>query len=274
LLRSRIARRQRDRSRFRRSVVALEKFRCAEIEHLDVPIGRDEHVRRLEIAMNHQQSVRRIDGAAELGEQAQTSISSQRVRPSELEQLQPLDIFHADVRDAVVADSGIEHTSDAGMRQLRKDPLLASEPPPGVRRKPMRIEQFQRDDLFGVADAPNRAKDVRRAAATHQFGKHVGPDGASRPRSGIERRVAEAIDGIACRRVDERVPHPVGAEHCGERGALRFAQPGLVEPPPPGTGWYFHRLLEQAPKPGSRNERAHGARTTTLARAQATCASR
>ena len=82
------------------AIQLLEPFRDAEVEELHLAVDVDQHVRRLQIAMDHQAAVRVFHGRADLAEQMEPRLDVERLRVAVAIDRRAVDEFHHEIRQA------------------------------------------------------------------------------------------------------------------------------------------------------------------------------
>ena len=178
-------RRRGQRRRLRRIVaggprcsLGVHQLRQAEVEHLDAPAGRDLHVRRFEVAVDHSLFVRRLEGLRDLASEVASEVPRQRSHADPLRERLAGDELH-DQEAASLDFFQPMDGCDAGMVERRQRLGFSSEPrhPLGVAREGLGKE-LQRDaatqlrvggeiDLAHRAGAQMRGDVVVRQPATH-----------------------------------------------------------------------------------------------------------
>ena len=225
-------------------VVRTDQPRDAEIQQLHLALGIDQHVGRLQIAVNHQVTVRRRDRHRHLAEQLHdlARIQGPLFAPA-------VDVFTPDQRHrqpwgAVIGHAGVDQADDVRMRQPRQDVGFAPELGAAVAAQAGHGQQFQRHHLVRRAIDTVRAVHHRHAAA-RQFGFDF-PAAQAPPghRLAIRRRVVallalqqRAIAFQPVRLLFQRLQHAIqtgadrrrqwhGRQPCRARGRVQFDQSG------------------------------------------------
>ncbi|HET7925583.1 MAG TPA: hypothetical protein VFL30_11835 [Rhodanobacteraceae bacterium] len=86
----------------------LEQLGQTEVEQLHDPIARDENVRRLEVAVDDETVVRRLDGGGHLRKQSETFANAELSRVAVLVDRLAIDELHDEKRNAVGRDAAVE----------------------------------------------------------------------------------------------------------------------------------------------------------------------
>ncbi len=183
------------------------ELRQAEVQDLHYPVGCDEHVGRLDVAVDNALLVgfrharRRLDGYS------QGFFLLQRALLDRFPQALPFIEGHGDVHPVILGLSDLMNVADVGVVEGRRGPSLVNEPLPrfGIGR-PLRREEFEgygalEDDVFGLIhdSHPAPADLVHDPVLPGDEGplrKHMG-GGLNGLRQGADRRAILAQEGGA-----------------------------------------------------------------------------
>jgi len=160
-------------------------------------VPRDQHVRRLEIAVNDALLVRVLNGVADVGGERNAVGDGHPVPFAEGRDGLPANVLHHEEGPAVGARAGVEHPRDPGVIHERQGLALGLEPRDGVRGVHADLDDLERDfaanglDLLG---APHLAH----AAFPDALDEAVRTDPAGRRRAS---RRCRAFTGANRRRV-------------------------------------------------------------------------
>ena len=145
-----IGRHHRDHGRGRCQVglgSGREQLGDAEVDQLRDAVTVDQHVRRLDVAVDHQVLVGILDGRADDPEQRHALRGRRRARGAVLGDRLPLHVLHHQVGLARVGRAAVEHGGDVGMLEARQDLSLQEEAPLEVLGVAPAADQLQRDGL-------------------------------------------------------------------------------------------------------------------------------
>ena len=98
-----------------------------EVEQLHGPVVGHEDVRGLEIAVNHETTVRRVDRIAHRTHQVQARGRRELLVAAVVGDRPPLDVLHHQEGPSVGGDAAVEQTCDVRMLQRGQDPTLLAE---------------------------------------------------------------------------------------------------------------------------------------------------
>jgi hypothetical protein len=129
------------------------------LRHRLTVVEGDEHVRRLDVAVNHALLVRVLDGVADADEQVEPFARGQQVLVAELRDRLPLHQLHDEVRPAVLGRAGVEHLRNVGMVHEGERLPLRLEPGEDLPRVHPRLDDLERDpppDRLGLLGHPDR----------------------------------------------------------------------------------------------------------------------
>ena len=107
----------------------VEQLRDPEVEELHLPRGRDEDVPRLDVAVDDEVLVRRIDCAADVDEQAQARRDVEPVAIAVRRDRQTVDVLHHEIRELSFGRTAVEQLRDVRMTQRGEDLPLGEEAP-------------------------------------------------------------------------------------------------------------------------------------------------
>jgi hypothetical protein len=91
-------------------------------------ISGDQDVARLQVAMDHEVLMRVLDGSADVHEEAKPGGDAELIPIAVRRDWQTVDVFHDQVRVAVVGHASVEESCDMRMDQPGKDAALGHEP--------------------------------------------------------------------------------------------------------------------------------------------------
>ncbi len=114
--------RPRRRERFR-----IEQLGDAEVEKLHRPIGVNQDVARLQVAMDDQMAVRVVDRRAHRSKQSQPLIDRQPVFVAVGVDGRALDVLHDEIGLAAFRYAAVEEMGDVGVGDARQDLALGEE---------------------------------------------------------------------------------------------------------------------------------------------------
>ena len=120
----------------------------AEVDHLrhrHAFVQRDQHVRRLDVAVDDAFRVRVLHGAADLHEQLQPLARRQLVSVAELGDRHAVHQLHHEVRPARVGGAGVEHLGDVLVVHQRQRLALGLEAGDHLARVDARLDHLERD---------------------------------------------------------------------------------------------------------------------------------
>jgi hypothetical protein len=105
----------------------VEEFGDAEVEELRGPVGGDEDIAGLEIAVDDEVLVGDLDGLAHLAEQDEAPSDRQAVLVAVAVDRDTLDVLHHEVRQAVVGGAAVEQPRDVRVVDGGQDLALGAE---------------------------------------------------------------------------------------------------------------------------------------------------
>ena len=120
-----------------RAGVFVDQFGDTEVEQLHATFGVDQDVRRLQIPVDHQVSMRVGDGLADLREQAQALRQRRAGLRAVRRDRHTLDEFHRHIGPAVGRDAAVVEAGNAGVLQPGED-------------LPFDVEALELRDRFGL----------------------------------------------------------------------------------------------------------------------------
>ncbi len=240
-----------------------ERLGDAEVDQPGQAVRIDEHVRRLDVAMQDEVAVRVLHGFADAEKQLQPLRRRQLPRTAIRVDGLSLHVLHDVVRLALAGDAGVEQPRDAGMIERGENLALALEPPDhlgvqGTRRQDLDRHLMPHETVDALA-----LVDHAHAAAADFRDDAIGTEArADRAR---QRELCERDENVG----GAGVPARVGAEQVGERvgeGGIFAAQ--RVDEPRGCRRIQIERGVEQTAQalPLRRGQsRAHFARLGTNA---------
>ena len=126
-----VLRRQRDAALARQQrhrLVVAEQLGDAEVEQLDLAVAGDQHVRRLEVAVDDQVGVGVRDRRLDVQEQADAILDAEPLVVAEAIDVLAVDVLEHQVRLAGPRDAGVDQPGDVRVRQARQHRAFAAEP--------------------------------------------------------------------------------------------------------------------------------------------------
>ncbi len=148
--------------------VVLEQLRDAEVEELHGAVGRDEDVRRLDVAVHDQRAMRGFNRAANGQEEREPRAQVERARVRVARDRLAVHVFHDEVRHAGVGEAAVDQPRDIRMVEAREHAALALEEALLDLRVEPAPEQLDRDVLAEVAALARTEKHGRHAALAEQ----------------------------------------------------------------------------------------------------------
>ena len=130
----------------------VQEFRDAEVEQLHAAVGRDEHIRRFEIAMDDQLGVGVSDGVQHTEEQADSRGHAERARVAVLVDRHALDMLEDQKWLPVRADPRVDQIRNVRMFQPPEDGAFPLEP--FAARADERAQELDRDAPLKTAVGP------------------------------------------------------------------------------------------------------------------------
>ncbi|WP_251044528.1 MULTISPECIES: hypothetical protein [unclassified Lysobacter] len=158
-----------DRDMFARRVAAAEVRGDAEIDQMRASVGADQHIRRLDVAMDDALRMRVAQRFADLDQQIHAFAHAGVAAVAPGVHGDAIDVAHGEPRVAVGVDATIEQGGDAGMFQPRQMIALADEGLQQGRRGQGGAHALERGALFVLAVGAMRGVDRAHAA----FGDHA-----------------------------------------------------------------------------------------------------
>ena len=233
LLGSGILRRQRAPAGLRERclVVGLQEFRDAEVEQLHTAVGRDQDVRRLQIAMDDQTRVCMRHRIKHLDHKRQAIRDREPLAVAVRVQSRAIHILEHEIGLPRTTHTGIKQPRDTGMGESGKDVAFTTEALVARATNQGQVEQLDRDCPVVAPIAACSPPHLAHAALTKRRIQHVGPDrraAQGRARHLRERCTCRAIQ-IPCllqgqifrqERRDERRERGVG---CAQRVEVPIA---------------------------------------------------
>ncbi len=207
-------------------LVGLDQLGDAEVEQLHLAVARDEHVRRLQVAVDDQVRVRVRDGREHVEQQPQPRVDAQRSPIAIFVEALAVDVFQHEERLAGRRDARIDEMRDVRMREPREDAAFAPEARFARAADERRVQEFHRGAAFEAAVAAFREPDRAHAALADERHEPVRADDGAGHRERWRRDAdASASDESRVRQV-QRVPR---IESALFDQALVFEKPRVVQ---------------------------------------------
>ena len=233
----------------------VEELRDAEVEQLGHAVGRDEDVRRLDVAVDDEVAVGVGDGLGDGAKQPQPLAEAEAALVAILRDGLAVDELHREVGLAFGRDATVEESGDVRVLEAGEDLALLQEAAEDLVAAHARPDQLERDPLLelpvgalGEVDRahpalPERADDAVRPHRLPGFegGLRRGPlDVLDEGGGPVRRRVVEEVAGLV---VGGEELFEVGAE--GEVGGAVGGAAGRVEERRAGVRREVERVVEQ-----------------------------
>ena len=193
-------------------LVVVEEFGNAKIQQLDLTVVCDQHVGRFEVAMHDQGTMRSLDGAARLLEQAQPPAQIESMLARIFGQRFAVDEFQRDIGKAVVGNSTFDETGDTWVAQLSQCLALATELLLRVRRIQTATQYLERDVLTHAFDLANGVKHRRGASFAENRQQFERSDVASGRQCLRDIRITDHVRCRFCSAEEDRVISRIGHE--------------------------------------------------------------
>ena len=174
--------------------LGIEQLGDAEIEQLGDAVLGDQHVGRLDVAVDHQVLVRVLHRRGQLQEDVEPRVGVEHARFGVLDQRRAVDELHHQVRPAVGRRAAVEQPGDVGMVEAGEDlPLGAEAADDGIGVHPA-LQHLEGDALVERVVVADGEIDRAHAALAQLADQAVGTDAR------FERRV-ERVVGLRSGRV-------------------------------------------------------------------------
>jgi hypothetical protein len=220
----------------------VQQLRDTEVEELHRAVGRDEDVRRLEVAVDDEVRVRVLHCRQHLEHEREPLLGGEMLLVAVRVDAPALDVLEDEVRLAVVAHAGIEQPRDVQVREPRERGPFAAEALDAGGIEECEVEQLHRDDALVPALAATCKPDAPHAAAADRALERV----RAEPTAGEGRGRRGGRGGGAVRQKAVAVELRFGGEQPfdlgGERGG---AESQCIEPREARLGREVERLVEQ-----------------------------
>ena len=144
--------------------VALEQLGDTEVEQLDLTSDADEHVGRLEVAVNNQVGMRVRDRLQHIEEETETGVDVQPVLVAIVVDALALHVLEHQVRVARLRYTRIDKVGNVRMREPREDVALAPEALFAGAAHQRDVQQLDRRTSFEAAIAALGEPDAAHAA--------------------------------------------------------------------------------------------------------------
>ncbi len=163
-----------------RADLRLEHLGDAEVEELGHPGGVDQDIRRLQVAVDDQPPVRRLDRVADREEEAQARRDRQVTPPRPLGDRRPRDPLEREPGQAVLGDAAVEQARDRGVLEGRDELALEQETRPQLGGVDARAQDLDRGLLLEGAVRPARRVDRAHPALAEQLAELPGAEAPAR----------------------------------------------------------------------------------------------
>ena len=183
------------RGQDRLAALGIDQLGDPEVDELGHPVGRDQDVARLQVAVDHRVLVGELDRAADLAEEPQPRGDIQPTAVAILVDPLAVDVLHHEVRPAVLGRPGVEQPGDVGMLAERGlDVDLGVEPSHDRVAVHPALDQLDGDLLPEVLD-PGGQVDAPHAPAADPRRELIRPDPAPDHRVGLARCDRPRVQG-------------------------------------------------------------------------------
>ena len=166
----------------RRLIVFVQDLRDPEVEQLDLPVRRDERVRRFQIAVNDEVLVGVLHGVADEGEEIEPRVDVECTRVAVARDRLAGHVLHREERPAVRRHAAVEQAGDVRMMQPREDLPFPQEPLANLIAGVSAADQLERDLLLELAVRPVGQEHMAHAPAADFSDDAVRPDAIARLR--------------------------------------------------------------------------------------------
>ncbi len=157
-----------------------------------MPVGGDQHIARLQIAMHDQRVMRGLHGATDLREQAQSLRHAQAPGAHVVVDATALDQFQGDEGLPLRADVAFDQARDVGVLQLRQRQTLAIELLARNGAMHAAVQELQRHVLGHAVKLATRAVDRGRTAFAQDLEQFERADARA------DRDFAARVDALEC----------------------------------------------------------------------------
>jgi len=156
--------------------VFFKELRDAEVEKFHLPVGRDEDVRWLDVAVDDQVGVRLGDRRADVEEETQACVHGEAPGVAKAVDGLAVDVLEDDIRLARGRHAGVEDAGDVRMGQSREDRALAPEPTLAGAADEARVQELDGNASLEAPVAAARQPDGAHASLPDLLDERVGPD--------------------------------------------------------------------------------------------------
>jgi hypothetical protein len=193
---------------FARRRVGCERLGDAEVEEFRFAVGRDEDVRRLDVAVHDEIPVRVLHGVGDLDDERDALAHAEPARVAPAVDRLALDIFHREIRRVVVGDAAVVQRGDVRVRKARERFALAQEPALHVGIRELAADQLQRNAMLELPVGALGKEHAAHAAGADFAQQEVGADAcaggwagrlAARCRECRRDHASAAVEEIAAR---------------------------------------------------------------------------
>jgi hypothetical protein len=160
----------REKRRIARLGFGLEPLGNAEVEQLHLTGGRDQHIRRLEVAMHDEVGVRMSHGGEHIEKEAESRVHTELLFIAVLIDVATFDVLEHEVGLADGRDARINETRDVRMIESREYRALATKAILACAADKRRVEQFDGGATFEASVTALGEPDA--AHATLADGRH------------------------------------------------------------------------------------------------------
>jgi hypothetical protein len=156
--------------------IRVDQLRNPEVEQLDVTVDADQHVARLDVAMDDQVGVRVSDGLEHVEEQAQPRLDAQRARVAILVDGLAVDVLENEIGLPGLRDARVDQMRDAWVSEPREERAFAPEPLFAGAIDQRDVQELDRGLTFEAAVTAVGEPDAAAAALSNHRNESVGTE--------------------------------------------------------------------------------------------------
>ena len=164
-----------------------EKLGNPEVEQLDLPLFRDQHVRWLEVAVDDQIRMGVCDGSEDVQKQNDAPLDIEAARVAELVDRLAVDVLEHEERLSTRRHAGVEELGDLRMRQSRENSAFGLESRLTMLGE-RQVEKLDRRQAFEAPVAAFGEPDAAHATVPDRRFERVRPKFLAGERRGGDRR--------------------------------------------------------------------------------------